>query len=1114
MKKNLFFLIAMAATALLAASCTKEDKNPGNNDKPGVVRFTAQAAQVKTTIENGTGSERIVKWAVGDEIDIFWAEGSTTATAESAGVETTFAAVGTVPETTCYAVYPSGKASFSDNTLSVTVPAIQDGTFASANMALARTTDYAGRTLNFGNLCALVKFSVADASYTKAVFKGAKGETVAGTATVDFSTSPVTLSPVAPATQVEITLSGAGEYYFAVIPTTFPAGYSITLYRGDVADAPATVRNEKVLERAHVYNMEGLDGKGVRDYFATPSGAGKKTGKNWENAFGAAQLKAFIEQPTDGSAQIDAEAFYKAEVLDGATIHMAGGDYDFAGDAKIEFNGYGKQVVITFEGGYPSNLTGTSVSGRDTTTIRSALTSSVTGSIITLGNQTNITFDGITFKDAVRAANGGALSASAGESGNCSFTLTSCRFIKNTNNDSSTGAAVFISKASAVIDHSYFGGNYARNGACINLNAGDGTVSINDCLFYKNSTFNTSGCLQNGSTKTVTVTNCTFDHNTAGSYGGGAFHINASGASTTFSGCTFSNNTAGQGGAISVQIGSATFTNCSFSGNSATMGSNKNAGDNDSDVLGAFAGGAIILHNANSVCTLDGCTFTNNSAPNGSGGAIAYESVAATLNINAGTSFSGNTAYNLGGAIFVRGAGKLNITGTSSSKVTFTGDHTLATGNQYANGGAIWLGDKSQTTIEYAKFDGCEAGQEPSSGTIYYSNGGAISVKTVTSFSASNCEFTACRGRNGGCLNLEPASTSTVTINNCYFHDNIGRSGSGKDGTSGNFSGAVARLGSGAVAFSDCVFEKNIVNNASAVLHMNGENVVARFTDCQMIQNECVGNNVLIKLEKTGDKLYMNRCLIEGNCGNSRGMINPNANSLVYLNQVTFKDNYTKGSGSTWGVNIHAGAANVCMNNVTALGNYNSNGTQDSVVSFNSDGGWLITNCTLIDNTKTAIVRGKTRNMTVANSILINEHTAANVFVPQTAGKLTDCGHNVLSCTDNPTSSDALDSSDYTGVSKSTLGGTYSGNWTSKPYYGVYAWTNSLAGFEPATQTDVENAMKNSYPETDSSVTLDNGGANIGVDFYNWLNSIGALGKDGRGETRTGTWWPGAYQNN
>ena len=1233
----------------LAVSCDKEFKESGApEEKAGnTVCFTAtsEGAVVKTSIENGDGNSRIVKWTNGDKIDLLWAGGSDQPEAAVTGDGTTadFEAVIDTPASAYYAVYPAGVGSLATDpseVLSITIPAIQDGSFANSNIAVAKT-DAISHNLKFYNATALVKFSVSDASYTKAVFAGTNGEAVAGEATIDFGdgSSAPTITVASTATKsVEVTLSGAGTYYFAVLPGTFSNGFSITLFKGDDADRPKSVQTSRTLGRATILDMGAVDGvAAITNYFVKPDGTG--SGKSWDKAMGPAQLKAFLETSSDSNVS-DA----KARLLDGVTIHMAAGDYDMAGNTKIEFNGYASKVAITFKGGYPTDLAATSESGRDTTAYRSAFTSSVAGSIITLGNQTDITFDGITFKDATREANGGALMAGAGESGNSSLTLTSCRFVNNRNTDEFTGAAVYLSKASANISNCYFGadefggGNHARNGAVINLNAGEGTVSISDCMFKGNSTFNTSGCIQNASTKTVTVTDCIFDHNTAGSYGGGAFHINATGASTSFSGCTFSNNTAsGQGGAISIQTGSASFTDCVFSGNSASKGSKKNAGDGDSDVLESFAGGAIILHNANSVCTLDACTFTENSAPNGCGGAIAYENSAATLNINAGTTFSGNTAYNLGGAIFVRGAGKLNINGTSASEITFTGDHTLALGNQHANGGAIWLGESSQTTMEYVKFDGCESGQEDGS-TVNYSNGGAICLKAVTSFSADNCEFTACRGRNGGVLNVEPGYSSTVTFTDCNFHDNIGRSGASKDGTAGNFHGAVARFGStGTTTFNNCSFTDNVAYNGGGAMHTNTNNSIV-CNDCTFTNNDCPNssggtftmedgtltinggsvrngdsgnsaggmiyiqkgtlnlNNTTVSdcksaSAKVGGAIYVytggssggavtitaigttfsknqcgscnndndqggairgegasgkvitvnltdclfsgnkakrfgtaisfnqycvlkaNRCVFSDNAGASRGTVNYGNNCLIFMNSCAFYNN-TFSDATTWGLTVHGGGANagICLNNMTAYNNRCTNGSPSTTsnVSVNGDTPLLIVNSTILDNTA-YLLRANGRTLQFCNNILVNPGTAANIVHGNTSTK-TSYGHNIMSGT-----SGADDTTDLTNCTMSTLtGGAWSSSTAASPYYGVYSWNGgaSLPGFTPAVEKDVTDAIE-AYTQAVSAVSVSNAGA----EFKSWLESLGTSGSygyqvDGRGVTRSGSWWPGAYQNN
>ena len=86
------------------------------------------------------------------------------------------------------------------------------------------------------------------------------------------------------------------------------------------------------------------------------------------------------------------------------------------------------------------------------------------------------------------------------------------------------------------------------------------------------------------------------------------------------------------------------------------------------------------------------------------------------------------------------------------------------------------------------------------------------------------------------------------------------------------------------------------------------------------------------------------------------------------------------------------------------------------------------------------------------------------------------------------------------------LAGSWNELWNSSSKYGVYEWSGSIADFTPATQAEVENTITG-YSHSAADVS------NVGSDFYNWLDEIGALGKDARGVTRGTPWWPGAYQN-
>lgn len=845
----------------------------------------------------------------------------------------------------------------------------------------------------------------------------------------------------------------------------------------------------------------------ITDWFVTTLGAGEGTGKNWENAMSADQFRAFIAQPVDAEGnQIDAEAHEKAALLDGTTVHLAAGEYFLGGEemkaVKVEFTNYTKQVVLTILGGYPAGLTEKTTTGRDAAANVTEFTGDFATAIIEIGNQTDVTVNGLTFKNAKLVENGGAVYASAGETGECNLTLTNCKFTGNRNEDSKTGAAIYVVNAAANITDCYFANNYARNGSAINMAAGRGAVVVENCTFEANETANTSGAVQNGG-KVAEFKNCTFTKNKAGSWGGGAFHSNGEGATTTFANCQFTENEAPYGGAISLEAATATFNGCTFTKNKGTQLSSKNA---DGSTTTPNVGGAIALRNAAAVCTLNDCAISENTAIDGCGGAILISKAGAKVTINGG-SITNNTSFYHGAAIM--SFGDLSIIGTSGSPVNVTGNGTLVVTKAAGNGGVMWLGDGTNTELKNVLFSSNEAGKEEN-GVADYSNGGVVYAKAAQSLNIDNCEFTANRARNGGCLSMYLGAETVCKITNCNFHDNVCRSGPSKDGNgeaAGNFNGTVAQLATGHAQFENCMFKNNVSNNNSTVLHMN-DVCKATFTNCQMIGNRSYNNHALIKMEKAGEVLYMNNCLLEGNIAKSRGMINVGANTAAYLNRVTFKDNTTVDAGSSWGVAIHAGNGSICMNNVTSYNNYNQNlETNVSTVSFNGDGGWLVVNSTIIDKTAAGLFRANgTKKLTLCNNILINAMNPDKLFMLKSAGIYNDKGHNVLSCAGNHDNA-TLASTNLLSQSAETLAGTY-GN-------GVYSWTNSLTGFTAATAADVYAAIA-SHTDAEATPGIDN----IGADFYNWLKAIGEVTesgdtkmfKDGRGETRTGNYWPGAYQ--
>ena len=1281
---------------------------------------------VKTTL----GDDNKISWIQGDQLKIYYYNGEenyTTATIKHDGATSTFDALINPADKYYYAFYPNndaehcpvttsvtyeGDATYEYGAMTITIPSTQNGAFENCHLAVGKATAE-DKQFTFSNVGSYMKLKVANTTATALTIQATNtSDKIVGTFTVPFAEDGlgideenISLGECSCSLRVNLPTPREANtvVYVALLPgVDFTDGFRIRYEYGDSKVHPGFAyvkrdngaRTNRQVDRKKILNfattsVPTLDERIREDYFVKTDGACSdvdvtRAGASWGNALNVTGLRDLLAQPVDGSGnQIYDEDYDRAWMLDGATIHVAEGDYYLAGSAanfevKMEFTGYTRQVAVTVKGSYPDDLEGTSLAGRDTTAYRSAFTGNNEAGIFWLANQTDLTFDGITFKNARFNAQHAAVHLDSGNSGNTTVTLDGCRFLENSNSDNYSAASIAIQKGTANITNCYFARNYARNGSCINMGAGDGSVTISDCLFEHNSTYNTSGAVQNAG-KTATITGCTFDHNTAGDFGGGAFHANGSGSTTTFTDCIFSTNSAVQGGAVSIQSATATFTGCEFSSNSASSGNQGRAGNGEmtestgTAIVDNVAGGAIVLHNNSANCTLNGCTFTGNTAPNGCGGAIGFKNVAATLNINSGTSFTGNQAYFHGGAIHALGGG-FTITGTSASKVTFTNNKTLATGIQYANGGAIWLGSSISASMTYAKFDGCEAGQE-SGETVNYSNGGAISVNAVTSFTASNCEFTACRGRSGSVLNLALGNSSTCTFTTCNFHDNIGRSGALKNGTSGNFHGGVASLNSGEVTFNTCTMTDNTAYNGAGALYINEADAVAHLNGCTLsgnyvgngdggcitvnygsldLKGGTVSNNYLsgvrrnggaIKLEDnavsahiwngctlSGNSCYeghggcicasggtltlenstfsnnqvtsryvsethayqshggafyitntstsltatgctftgnanldasadsgsdprggvlcvnsdcnvaftnclfsgnhadkkggvvamlsagflkMNNCLVKENYANTRGMIMAGSNALIYLNRVTFYNNYTTGSNG-WGVAVHVGGSTVCMHNVTSIANHCTNNSPGSCFAFNSDGNWMLTQCTLMDNTPRGLLRAgaASKTVTVCNNILMNMNTAANTFILPENRTWNNRGYNYWSSSAraNETNHADMVSSDWRDKSAfqyddgtGTCG--YHEVWNSTTKYGVYSgWTYSdprdpnCEWLLEVTKADrgnpVTTTMGEYFKVTDSGHGI-NGSSDtdyVGYNFYQWLASMSPAG--------------------
>ncbi|HUO07342.1 MAG TPA: choice-of-anchor Q domain-containing protein [Phycisphaerae bacterium] len=175
----------------------------------------------------------------------------------------------------------------------------------------------------------------------------------------------------------------------------------------------------------------------------------------------------------------------------------------------------------------------------------------------------------------------------------------------------------------------------------------------------------------------ASISELTISHGNDATQGGAIQNLGA----LTLSNCTFSQNTAGSlGGAIYANQSNTSLINCSFSNNTTSGGTSKGGG------IYQFAGTVDVT----------GSTFSGNSSANGG----ALYNVAGTLTV-ANSSFSADTASNFGGAIFndtslilsgstFSGNSAVDGGGLASTNTATVTNSTFVANNASAYGGAIF----------------------------------------------------------------------------------------------------------------------------------------------------------------------------------------------------------------------------------------------------------------------------------------------------------------------------------------------------------------------------------------------------------------------------------------
>jgi len=249
----------VAAVALFSTvSCNKEEVS---NDLPqggetSPVVFTA-SVMTKTALGETVDGVTAVNWVSGDAITVNGVEFTTTDEGSSARFTTTES----FSTAEVYnAIYPAA-AGISHE--AVTVPTIQDGTFSSASISVATSTN---TSLSFKNLASILKFQVPADAEEVTITSTAD---LAGTVGVTFDNEGNPVLGAASDASKTITLNGSfvtgTDYYVAVLPGTHQFtvrldGYLSKHSTTDVVTTRAKISNLKTLPAPVVSSKYGIAG--------------------------------------------------------------------------------------------------------------------------------------------------------------------------------------------------------------------------------------------------------------------------------------------------------------------------------------------------------------------------------------------------------------------------------------------------------------------------------------------------------------------------------------------------------------------------------------------------------------------------------------------------------------------------------------------------------------------------------------------------------------------------------------------------------------------------------------------------------------------------------------
>lgn len=444
------------------------------------------------------------------------------------------------------------------------------------------------------------------------------------------------------------------------------------------------------------------------------------------------------------------------------------------------------------------------------------------------------------------------------------------------------------------------------------------------------------------------------------------------------------------------------------------------------------------------------------------------------------------------------------LEGTVSEEkiTTFKGRTNTSESNK---AGVLWPQANTDLTVRNVNFTGTD-------GT---SNSGAIRINTSSAkLTLEGCRFT--ENKTAGQGAAIAAFNGKINLKDCDFIDNTALCGAGIF-----VNGPVVIDVNGGTFEGNSATGSDDTQSAGAVFYASGDATLS-FTGVEFLRNyNNVGTNQkaggILRLQTTTGKAYFNDCLFDANYSyrstsvNSAcaAIINDRIASKYYFNACEFVNNASgtyAGTGAKYGMVIATyNASTFAFNNCYIHDNYGGRNTDpiDWIYIDNASANLIISNTTVIGDPsrKTGPTAGATKkngNGVIYLSKAGNYYFYNNILCsPSDGASVNSAVATNINSLYNKTSKA---NSNTTWVTDTGSGHDYYAKTTSFGGLQGYLWDGSMTGTNStvlAPTSEINNAIQVAN-----------------ADFYNWLNEIGALGKDINGNSRGATSWPGCYQAN